>query len=87
MLIEMIIPMNSTGGRERDVMDEDVIAAGMRVLFSRLQPKNFTAALLALFELAFICHLENSYQGMYIHPLAYLTARSFKRKAGCTTSL
>jgi hypothetical protein len=30
MLIEMIIPMNSTGGRERDVMDEDVIAAGMQ---------------------------------------------------------
>jgi hypothetical protein len=30
MLIEMIIPINITGGRERDVMNEDVIAAGMQ---------------------------------------------------------
>ena len=30
MLIEMIVPMKSTGGRERDVMDDDVIAAGMQ---------------------------------------------------------
>jgi hypothetical protein len=29
MFIELIVPMNSTGGRERDVMDEDIIAAGM----------------------------------------------------------
>jgi hypothetical protein len=30
MFIELIVPMNSTGGRERDVMDEDIIAAGMQ---------------------------------------------------------
>jgi hypothetical protein len=30
MFIELIVPMNSTGGRERDVMNEDVIAAGMQ---------------------------------------------------------
>jgi hypothetical protein len=29
MFIELIIPMKSTSDRERDVMDEDVIAAGM----------------------------------------------------------
>jgi hypothetical protein len=30
MFIELIVPMNSTGGRERDVMDEEIIAAGMQ---------------------------------------------------------
>jgi hypothetical protein len=30
MFIELIVPMNSTGGRERDVMDHDVVAAGMQ---------------------------------------------------------
>jgi hypothetical protein len=30
MFIELIVPMNSAGGRERDVMDEGVIAAGMQ---------------------------------------------------------
>jgi hypothetical protein len=30
LFIELIVPMNSTGGRERDVMDDDVIAAGMQ---------------------------------------------------------
>jgi hypothetical protein len=29
MLIEMNDPMNSTGGGERDVMEDDAIAAGM----------------------------------------------------------
>jgi hypothetical protein len=28
--MELIVPMNSTGGRERDVMDEDALAAGMQ---------------------------------------------------------
>jgi hypothetical protein len=29
MFIELIVPMKSTGGRERAVMDDDVVAAGM----------------------------------------------------------
>jgi hypothetical protein len=29
MLIEMIVPMNSAGGKERDVMEYDALAAGM----------------------------------------------------------
>jgi hypothetical protein len=29
MFIELIVPINSTGGKERDVMDDVVIAAGM----------------------------------------------------------
>jgi hypothetical protein len=30
MLIEMNVPMNSTGGGERDVMEDDALAAGMQ---------------------------------------------------------
>jgi hypothetical protein len=30
MFIELIVPMKSTGGIGRDVMDDDVIAAGMQ---------------------------------------------------------
>jgi hypothetical protein len=30
MFIEMIVPMNSIGGIERDVMDGSVLAAGMQ---------------------------------------------------------
>jgi hypothetical protein len=39
MFIELIVPMNRTGGRERDVMDEDAIAAGMQYAQMIADPK------------------------------------------------
>jgi hypothetical protein len=39
MFIELIIPMKSTGGTENDVIDDDVIAAGMQYAQMIADPK------------------------------------------------